>query len=383
LDLNRSDASQLRRWRQFDIVLLFVALALVVYGVGVIHTATCSPSCSQVFPPSSWAVRQLIYGLAGVGLLLAVAMVDYRLFRVLAYPAFALTLLLLVLVLIIGHGDQDYGARRWISLGFFDFQPSEITKVTMTLALARWLGSEANEPPSLARVAGSLGFVLAPVGLIYLEPDLGTGIAYFVIWFGMLIAAGTRPLYLGGLLAGGLLAAPLGWLLLRDYMRQRILTFFAIVMDPESDIFGEGYNILQARISVGSGGLFGRGFLQGTQNQFDYLRIKHSDFIFSVLAEELGFLGSMALFALFILLLFRIVRAAERARDSFGRLVAFGIACMLLFQAVVNLGANLTVLPVTGVPLPLVSFGGSALLTNFIALGLVQSILVRRLKYRF
>jgi rod shape determining protein RodA len=226
-------------------------------------------------------------------------------------------------------------------------------------------------------------FVLAPVVLIFLEPDLGTAIAYVVIWFGMLAAAGARPIYLGAFALGGLLAAPFGWFMLRDYMRQRILTFFAIVADPESDIFGEGYNILQARISIGSGGLTGRGFYQGTQNQLEFLRIKHSDFIFSVLAEELGFIGSMVLFSLFILLLFRIVRAAERARDPFGRLVAFGVGCMLFFQAVVNLGANLTVLPVTGIPLPLVSYGGSALLTNFVALGLIQSILVRRLKYRF
>jgi rod shape determining protein RodA len=166
-------------------------------------------------------------------------------------------------------------------------------------------------------------------------------------------------------------------------MRQRILTFIAITMDPESDIFGEGYNILQARISIGSGGMWGRGFTQGTQNQFEYLRVKHSDFIFSVLAEEMGFIGAMVLFSLLLLLLFRIVRASERAHDPFGRLVAFGVACMLTFQSVANLGANLTLLPVTGIPLPLVSFGGSALLTNFIALGLVQSILIRRLKYRY
>jgi rod shape determining protein RodA len=153
--------------------------------------------------------------------------------------------------------------------------------------------------------------------------------------------------------------------------------------NPESDIFGEGYNILQARISIGSGGLFGRGFGLGLQNQYDYLRVKHSDFIFSVLAEEMGFIGALVLFTLFILLLFRVARAAELAREPFGRLTTFGLGCMILFQAVVNLGANLTVLPVTGIPLPLVSFGGSALLTNFVALGLIQSILVRRVRYRF
>jgi rod shape determining protein RodA len=373
----------IKRWRQFDLVMLLAALALVAYGVAVIHSATCSPDCSRLVPPSSWAMRQLAYTAVGVVLLTGLTLIDYRIYRVLAYPAFLFSIVCLVAVLLIGRGQEEYGARRWIPLPLFDFQPSEITKVTMILALARWLGIESGERPSLARVAGSIGILLMPLTLIYLQPDLGTALAYVVIWFGMLVAAGTRALYLGTLVGLGVLLSPLSWFVLRDYMRQRIMTFFSIMADPESDIFGEGYNILQARISIGSGGMFGRGFGQGTQNQFDFLRVKHSDFIFSVLAEELGFLGAVALFGLLILLLFRIVRAAERARDPFGRLVAFGIGCMLLFQAFVNLGANLTVLPVTGIPLPLVSFGGSALLTNFIALGLVQSILVRRLKYRY
>src|SRR5439155_12514795 len=338
----------LKRWRQFDFVMLLTAVALVLYGVAIIHSATCSPGCSRVFPPSSWAGRQVVYAIAGLIMLVAVTLVDYRVFRALAYPGFCLALICLVLVLLLGRGSEEYGARRWISLGYFDFQPSEITKVAMILALARWLGTDSERSPGLKRVAGSAVFLMAPIFLIYLEPDLGTAIAYVVIWFGMLIAAGTRIVFLGGVLASGLLSAPLGWLLLRDYMRKRIMTFFAITLDPESDIFGEGYNILQARISIGSGGLTGRGFGQGTQNQFDFLRIKHSDFIFSVLAEEMGFIGAIVLFGLFILLLFRIVRAAERARDPFGRLVAFGIGAMLLFQVVANLGANLTLLPVTG-----------------------------------
>jgi rod shape determining protein RodA len=373
----------LQRWRQFDVVLLLAALLLVGYGVAMIHSATCSPDCARFFPPSTWAVRQVLYAVVGLTLLAFVTLVDYRIYRALAYPAFVFSLLCLALVLVVGRGSEEYGARRWIPLPYFDFQPSEITKVTMILALARWLGVEGDRPPSLRRVLGSLVLLGAPFALIFMQPDLGTGIAYLVIWFGMLVAARVRPLYLGLLVAGGMAAAPLGWFVMREYMRQRLMTFVAITMDPESDIFGEGYNILQARISIGSGGMFGRGFVQGTQNQFEFLRVKHSDFIFSVLAEEMGFIGAMVLFLLLIVLLFRLVRAAERARDPFGRLVAFGIACMLTFQSVVNLGANLTILPVTGIPLPMVSFGGSALLTNFVALGLVQSILVRRLKYRY
>jgi rod shape determining protein RodA len=373
----------LKPWRQFDLVLLLALTALVVYGVAVIHSATCSPDCARLFPPSSWAVRQVAYAAIGLVLLAVLTLVDYRVYRALAYPTFGGGLFCLVIVLLHGRGHEEFGARRWIPLPFFDFQPSEITKVAMVLALARWLSVGSGQRQSFGRVIGSAGFMIAPVFLIFLEPDLGTAISYIVIWFGMLIAAGARPLYLGGFIASGLLALPLAWLALRDYMRERIMTFIAVTIDPESDIFGDGYNILQARISIGSGELFGRGFGQGTQNQFDYLRVKHSDFIFSVLAEEMGFIGSLVLFGLFVLILFRIARAADGARDPFGRLLAFGIGCMLFFQSVVNLGANLTLLPVTGIPLPLVSFGGSALLTNFIAFGLVQSILVRRLKYRY
>jgi rod shape determining protein RodA len=373
----------LNRWRQFDVVLLLALIALVVYGVAVIHSATCSPDCARLLPPSNWAVRQMVYAAIGLVLLAMLTLVDYRVYRALAYPIFGGALLCLVIVLVLGRGHEEFGARRWIPLPFFDFQPSEITKVAMILALARWLSVGTDQRLSFGRVIGSAAFMSAPVFLIFLEPDLGTAISYVVIWFGMLVAAGARPLYLGGFVASGLLSLPLAWLALRDYMRQRIMTFIAVTVDPESDIFGDGYNILQARISIGSGELLGRGFGQGTQNQFDYLRVKHSDFIFSVLAEEMGFIGSMVLFGLFVVILFRIARAADRARDSFGRLLAFGIGCMLFFQSVVNLGANLTLLPVTGIPLPLVSFGGSALLTNFIALGLIQSILVRRLRYRY
>jgi rod shape determining protein RodA len=172
-------------------------------------------------------------------------------------------------------------------------------------------------------------------------------------------------------------------MLMRDYQRARIETFFATVINPENDPFGEGYNILQARISIGSGGMFGQGWLQGTQTQLDYLRVKQSDFIFSVLAEEMGFIGAMVLFSLFIILLFRVMRVVDKAPDGFARVVAFGIGWVVLFQAFVNLGANLTVLPVTGVPLPLVSFGGSSMLTFFTAFGILQSILIRSQKRRF
>jgi len=370
-------------WRRIDYLMLMAIVGLVFYGVALIHSATCQPGCERWFPPSSWAVRQALTAILGLGALAVTASIDYRFFRAGSYYVHALSMLLLIIVLFIGRGAEDYGSRRWIQLGLFDLQPSEIAKLSYILALSRFM---ADRPPgrlSWLRLLGSLCFFLSTALLVYVQPDLGSALAFLSIWLGITLASGARFTQLGSLLIAAVALAPLGWLALREYMRARIFTFLTHIFDHDVDAFGEGYNILQAQISIGSGGMFGRGFMQGTQTQLDYLRVKHSDFIFSVLAEEMGFVGAMVLFLLFGVLLFRIISVAGKARDEFGRLVAFGVGCMLLFQCFVNLGANLTLLPVTGVPLPFLSYGRSALLTNLIALGILQGILIRRVRYRF
>jgi len=370
-------------WRRIDYLMLMAIVGLVFYGVALIHSATCQPGCERWFPPSSWAVRQALTAILGLGALAVTASIDYRFFRAGSYYAHALSMLLLIIVLFIGRGAEDYGSRRWIQLGLFDLQPSEIAKLSYILALSRFM---ADRPPgrlSWMRLLGSLCFFVSTGLLVYVQPDLGSALAFLFIWIGITLASGARFTQLGSLLIAAIALAPLGWIALREYMRARIFTFLTHIFDHDVDAFGEGYNILQAQISIGSGGMFGRGFMQGTQTQLDYLRVKHSDFIFSVLAEEMGFVGAMVLFLLFGVLLFRIISVAGKARDEFGRLVAFGVGCMLLFQCFVNLGANLTLLPVTGVPLPFLSYGRSALLTNLIALGILQGILIRRVRYRF
>jgi rod shape determining protein RodA len=204
-----------------------------------------------------------------------------------------------------------------------------------------------------------------------------------MIWATMVVIAGIRWRHALLLFVGGLVTAPLVWLGMREYMRERLTTFIGTLIDLEHAAFDQGYNVLQARISIGSGGLFGRGYLEGTQSQLGFLRITQSDFIFSAAAEELGFIGATVLFCLFVMLLFRVTRAADMSRDDFGRLLTFGVAGMILFAAVANLGANLTLLPVTGIPLPFISYGRTSLLTNLAALGIVQSVLLYRLKYRY
>jgi rod shape determining protein RodA len=373
------------RWQQFDVVIVACAMALALVGVAMIHSATCGSPCAGLLPPSSYAVRQGLSALVGFILLVLISLVDYRLYRVYSYHLFGFSIALLILVLFIGRGgaDEDYGARRWIPLGVFDLQPSEVGKLGVLVALARVLGDKPEGPLSFRRLMASLVLVLVPVVLIFAEPDLGTSLSFLTIWTTMVLVAGLRWRHAFLLVVGGLVATPLVWLGMRDYMRERLITFVGTVVDLEHAAFDEGYNILQSRISIGSGGLFGRGYLEGLQSQLGFLRITQSDFIFSAAAEELGFIGASVLFLLFIVLLFRVTRAADLSRDEFGRLLAFGVGAMILFQAVANLGANLTLLPVTGIPLPFISYGRTSLLTNLAALGIVQSVLLYRLKYRY
>jgi rod shape determining protein RodA len=373
------------RWQQFDLVIVACALGLILAGVAMIHSATCASPCSGLLPPSSYAVRQGLSAAVGFAVLVGISLIDYRFYRAYAYHLFALAVALLVIVLLIGRGgaDDDYGSRRWIYLGVFDLQASEVSKLAVLVALARVLGEKPAGALSFRRLMASLVLMLVPVGLVFVEPDLGSSISFVMIWLTMVLIAGIRWRHAAVLFVGSLVAAPLVWLGMKDYMRERLTTFIGTLIDLEHAAFDQGYNVLQARISIGSGGLFGRGYLEGTQSQLGFLRITQSDFIFSAAAEELGFIGATVLFCLFVMLLFRVSRAADMSRDDFGRLLSFGVAAMILFAAVANLGANLTLLPVTGIPLPFISYGRTSLLTNLAALGIVQSVLLYRLKYRY
>jgi rod shape determining protein RodA len=373
------------RWQQFDFAIVACVLGLVLAGVAMIHSATCGPACTGLLPPSSYAVRQGVSAAFGLAILVGISLIDYRIYRVYAFHLYGFAVALLILVLLIGRGgaDSDYGSKRWIYLGVFDLQASEVAKLAVLVVLARVLGDKPAGPLSFRRLLASLGLVMVPVGLVFVEPDLGTSLSFLTIWITLILVAGLRLRHALLLLASGLLASPLVWLGMKDYMRERLVTFIGTLVDLEHAAFDEGYNVLQARISIGSGGLFGRGYLEGTQSQLGFLRITQSDFIFSAAAEELGFIGASVLFCLFVMLLFRVSRAADLSRDDFGRLLAFGVGAMILFAAVANLGANLTLLPVTGIPLPFISYGRTSLLTNLAALGIVQSILLYRLKYRY
>lgn len=364
-----------RLWRQFDPILLTACFLLVAFGTAMIYAATVTPSDSS----SAQAIlgRQIVVALLGIAVLLAASVTDYRIYQTFFWPLLGVNLLLLVVVLIIGRAS--HGAQRWITLGFFDVQPSELGKLLVILTLAKYLADHEGDIRQFKYLLGSLPLALIPALLVYPQPDLGTAVVYAAIWLGMVVSTGARWRHLAGLVLVVIATLPLTWRLLRGYMLARL----AIFLNPKSDPSGAGYNIIQARISIGSGGWLGQGYANGTQTQLSFLRVQHTDFIFSVVAEQLGFVGCLLLFGLFVLLFVRTLRVANYARDGYGRAVVVGIAWMLLFQLFVNVGMNLRLMPVTGIPLPFISYGRSSLLTSMFSIGILQSILMRHRRITF
>lgn len=362
----------LRPQLRFDLWLMLAPFGLVVVGILLIYSASF-PQELAGDPWQSPAARHGFYALIGFSLLAILSRIDYRFSGHFAVYLYVAAMLLLVAVLFIGESVN--GVRRWVDLRLFLLQPSEIAKLVVVVVLARFFSQFRQDLHKPHYVALSLAIVALPMGLVYLQPDLGTAVVFAGIWWGMAIIAGMRLIYLVGLFASAAAAIPILFnYVLHGYMQQRLYTF----LDPALDPLGAGYNILQSEISVGSGGLLGKGLLNGTQSQLHFLRVQQTDFIFSVLGEELGFLGAALVFALFVLLLLRALRTAVHARDDYGRLLAAGIVMMVLTQVFINVGVNVRLLPVTGIPLPFLSFGGSSLITMLLAVGLLQSIYVHR-----
>ncbi len=321
-----------------------------------------------------WATRQMIRLIIGFAALLVVALIDLRVWMQYAYVIYGVTLALLVGVEI--AGKIGMGAQRWIDLRFFLLQPSEVMKVALMLALARYFHSVSYE--NLGRITYVLVptlMVAAPVALVLRQPDLGTAGMLAVGGVAMFFIAGVRiwKFVVGGVL--GLAAIPLAWrFVLHGYQRQRILTF----INPDSDPTAAGYHILQSKIALGSGGLTGKGFIQGSQSQLNYLPEKQTDFIFTMLAEEFGLLGGLALIALYTAIMGYGFAIALRSRNHFGRLVALGLTTTIFLYVFINIAMVMGVVPVVGVPLPLVSYGGTAMMTVMVAFGLIMCVYVHR-----
>jgi rod shape determining protein RodA len=321
-----------------------------------------------------WASRHLVRLAAGMLLMFAVALVDLRIWLRYAYLIYGVTLLLLVAVEL--FGAIGMGAQRWINFGFFQVQPSEFAKIAIVIALARYfhrLNIEDIGHPT--RLIVPLALVAAPVGMVMRQPDLGTAVMLLAGGGAVFFLAGVRIWKFAVVTAAGLASIPIGWtFILLDYQRQRILTF----LNPETDPLGAGYHILQSQIAFGSGGVFGKGFLQGTQSHLDFLPERHTDFIFTMLAEEQGLVGGVVVLLLYAGLMVYGLAISIRCRNHFGRLVAMGVTTTVLLYVFINTAMVMGLIPVVGVPLPLVSYGGTALLTVLVGCGLLMNVYIHR-----
>ena len=366
------------RWRDLDLVLLLAALGLAALGTLLVYSASLSRFGSPTaFDFSHPVVRQVIFTAGGLLLALLIARIDYRGLGALSAGLYVASIGALAFVLAVG--EEAFGSRRWILVGDTTVQPSEIAKLVVMITLAKYLADRQESIASLRVFLTSLAIVAVPAALVLVEPDLGSAVIFAAIWLGMVTVAGANWRHLLGLLTATVVSAPFVLIALQGYQRERITLW----LDPERDPLGAGFNTLQAKISIGSGGILGKGFTEGTQTQLDYLRTETTDFVFSVLGEELGFIGALVLFGLFIILLWRGLRVAELSRDLFGRLLATGMVIFILLQTFINVAVNVGLLPVTGIPLPFVSQGGSSLITLFIGLGILQSILLRHRRLTF
>ncbi len=355
-------------FRKMDKPLLFAALALGVFGVLMVFSATRADT-----PSTYYLKKQTMFFVLAMVVMLLGASFDYRKIMPYSKIIYAFAILLLIVVLFF---PPINGSRRWIPLGFFPVQPSEIAKLALIIALGTFLADRHLELGSNKDFLQALGFGVGVMFLIFLEPDLGVTLAGFVIMCGMLLIGGARLKQMAVLGAGtaAVVGGAIGLNLLKSYQIARLLAF----VNPSMDPLHTGYNLLQSKIAIGSGQLLGKGLFHGTQTNLKFIPEHHTDFIFSVVGEELGFLGGAILLALFALLLWRAMKIAITARDPFGTMLAVGIVVMFFFQILVNVGMTMGIMPITGVPLPFLSYGGTSLVVNFFCIGLLLNIGMRR-----
>ncbi len=356
------------RWsREIDWVLLAVTALLIVYGfVALLSAVRGAPDAGVLLR------TRAVHLLVGIVALAVAATIDYRRLAGAAQLFYAGALVLLVLVLV--AGETRLGAQRWIALGpFGGFQPSELAKLAIIITLARHLDT-VKTLPRMRSLFPFFAHIAVPMALIIRQPDLGTALVLLAVLAAMLYVGGARPADLGGIAAIGAVVMPFAWLVLHDYQRRRLVAF----LDPAADPLGAGYALIQSKIAVGSGQIAGKGLFAGTQNLLRFIPEQHTDFIFTVIAEELGFIGGLLLLTLYVIWVWRALRIAATAGDRVGALIATGIVTMMVFHIVVNIGMTVGLMPVTGIPLPLMSYGGSSLLTTLAATGLLLSIRLRR-----
>jgi len=352
----------------FDSVTLACTLLLVCLGLVTVFSSSYTSGLDAVKPYFS---RQLVWALLGLVAMLIAVLIDYRFVEAYAYQLYGVTLFLLVFLLF--SGKEVHGSQRWIHLMGVQVQPSEFVKLSTLFVLARFLDDIGDRIHEVKFLVVALLLAGVPTGLILLQPDLGTALVLIVLLAGMLFAAGIKRSHFAFLAAAGIAGIPIFWQFLKGYQKARLLAF----VNPDLDPLGISYQVIQSQIAVGSGGLIGKGWLAGTQSQLNFLPEQHTDFIFSVFAEQWGFLGACLLILLYLGLLFQAIKIADTARDFQGSMLAVGIIVIIVFQVLVNLLMTVGLCPVTGIPLPFMSYGGSNLLTMMTCIGILLGIRMR------
>lgn len=362
--------------RNFDYLLLLTVLVLQAIGTVTLYSATYG--LEEIPDPFHFVRRQLLFFGIGVALMLLITLIDYINFSNWAIYLYIFNLFLLGLVLVFGEAEK--GAMRRIPIGFFDLQPSEIAKIVIIIILAKVLSDKEGLLPYFRDLFPALAATVLPMALIFLQPDLGTSLIFLAVLLGMLYVAGVKGRHLAALIGGGLAIAPLFWFfLLKSYQKSRLLVF----IDPEAAPTNQGWQLLQSMIGIGSGGPLGKGPFNSTQVRLGFLPDHYTDMIFAVFGEEMGYVGAVVLLLLYLFLIYRILRISTLAKDQFGALLCCGVAVMFTFQVLVNIGMTISIMPVTGIPLPFMSYGNNALLVNLISIGLVLNVAMRRHKIQF
>ncbi len=366
----------MRRYlRNTDWILVSAVLMLSAIGILLIDSAT--HSYSQVTGSGWYTNRQAIFLAVNILLIMVSLQFDYKLLNRIAIPLYVINILLLVAVMF--AGKTILGAQRWLQIGPIAFQPSEFSKVIMIICLAAFLESKAKYLHSFTEYLPTFAVVFIPFFLVLKQPDLGTALVFIAILLAILFVSGFRIKWLAWGAAGFAALTPVFWMFLKEYQKNRIRVF----LDPEKDPFGAGYHVIQSKIAIGSGMFSGKGLLNGTQSQLNFLPENHTDFIFAVAGEEFGFIGTFIILLLYLVIIWRALTIALNAEDDFGTLLAVGITGMFMFHVIVNIGMTTGIMPVTGVPLPFLSYGVSSLTANMILVGLLLNINMRRKQLQF
>jgi rod shape determining protein RodA len=360
----------------FNVNWALIGILLLLIGLGVLNLYSASSlRVGSGLTMTPFYKKQLLWGLMGLCCMLVTVSLDYRHLKTLALPLFVFSLLLLAAVPF--FGKTIYGATRWLDLGIISFQPSELMKVSILLMAATFL-SRDTEKLSFVPFLKICGIAAIPAVLVVTQPDLGSGLNLFLLVGGMVLYKGMTGPLIKTLAVIIPPMAPLSWFFLHDYQKQRILTF----LDPTKDPLGAGYHIIQSQIAIGSGQFWGKGFLEGTQSQLRFLPEKHTDFALAVFGEEWGFVGCIVLLALFCAFLYQISLVAHESKDSFGSHLAAGVFFYFFWQILINMGMVLGIMPVVGIPLPFISYGGSSMLVNFCLVGIVLNVSMRRFFFK-